>query len=71
MKDLVTERIIKHRPILFFWQVFDLRQCHLQMQSLANCAQKAAQMQAAVVAGVSAVGAPRSKSDLRAGAINN
>lgn len=41
-------------------QVFDLRQCHLQMQSLANCAQKAAQMQAAVVAGVSAVGAPRS-----------
>ena len=30
------------------------------MQSLANCAQKAAQMQAAVVAGVSAVGAPRS-----------
>ncbi|XP_035794916.1 mothers against decapentaplegic homolog 4-like isoform X2 [Anopheles albimanus] len=43
-------------------KVFDLRQCHLQMQSLANCAQKAAQMQAAVVAGVSAVGAPRSLS---------
>lgn len=44
-------------------QVFDLRQCHLQMQSLATSAQKAAQMQAAAVAGVSglAVGAPRSK----------
>ncbi|XP_058129703.1 mothers against decapentaplegic homolog 4 isoform X1 [Anopheles ziemanni] len=41
-------------------KVFDLRQCHMQMQSLANCAQKAAQMQAAVVAGVSAVGATRS-----------
>uniref|UniRef100_A0A182J3K4 Mothers against decapentaplegic homolog n=1 Tax=Anopheles atroparvus TaxID=41427 RepID=A0A182J3K4_ANOAO len=43
-------------------KVFDLRQCHLQMQSLANSAQKAAQMQAAVVAGVSAVGATRSLS---------
>uniref|UniRef100_A0AAG5CT31 Mothers against decapentaplegic homolog n=1 Tax=Anopheles atroparvus TaxID=41427 RepID=A0AAG5CT31_ANOAO len=42
-------------------KVFDLRQCHLQMQSLANSAQKAAQMQAAVVAGVSAVGATRSE----------
>nr|XP_029718691.1 mothers against decapentaplegic homolog 4-like isoform X3 [Aedes albopictus] len=44
-------------------KVFDLRQCHLQMQSLATSAQKAAQMQAAAVAGVSglAVGAPRSK----------
>lgn len=43
-------------------KVFDLRQCHLQMQSLATSAQKAAQMQAAAVAGVSglAVGAPRS-----------
>ncbi|XP_053679942.1 mothers against decapentaplegic homolog 4 [Anopheles nili] len=43
-------------------KVFDLRQCHLQMQSLANNAQKAAHMQAAVVAGVSAVGATRSLS---------
>lgn len=45
-------------------KVFDLRQCHLQMQSLATSAQKAAQMQAAAVAGVSglAVGAPRNLS---------
>lgn len=45
-------------------KVFDLRQCHLQMQSLATSAQKAAQMQAAAVAGVSgiAVGTPRNLS---------
>lgn len=35
------------------FQVFDLRQCHRQMQSLASNAQAAAQAQAAAVAGLS------------------
>lgn len=44
-------------------KVFDLRQCHLQMQSLAANAQAAAAAQAAAVAGLSSQlgGPPRSK----------
>jgi MAD (mothers against decapentaplegic) family protein 4 len=47
-------------------KVFDLRQCHQQMQSLAANAQAAAAAQAAAVAGVSGhVGvSPRSKRNL-------
>lgn len=43
-------------------KVFDLRQCHQQMQSLASNAQAAAAAQAAAVAGVPGhTGAPRSE----------
>lgn len=48
----------------FKFQVFDLRQCHSQMQSLAANAQAAAKAQAAAVAGIPTanLGAPpRSK----------
>ena len=53
--------------LLFFLLVFDLRQCHRQMQSLASNAQAAAAAQAAAVAGIPGhnVGANRSKVYMR------
>lgn len=38
-------------PFFFFFKVFDLRQCHRQMQQQAATAQAAAAAQAAAVAG--------------------
>lgn len=50
------------RPIIILLQVFDLAQCHRQMQSLAANAQAAAAAQAAAVAGIPGHAIPPNRS---------